>query len=164
MGAGNKISIEKKITPVTRLCAVVGSLFGTGYTSFMPGTAACVFALPFYVLIRDPMVFAAVTIISTIISYVVCGQAERFYGIKDCKKIVIDDFSGQLITFLFVPFDIRFLISGFFLFRMLDMLKIPPADRLEERSGSQGIVGDDVVAGIYANAILQIACLLASFF
>ena len=71
--------------------------------------------------------------------------------------MVIDDFSGMLVTFLFVPFDWRVLWGGFFLFRMFDMLKVFPANWMEKHHGSLGVVGDDLVAGIYANIVLRIA-------
>ncbi len=130
---------------------------GAGYTPVCPGTASCVIALLIFLLIANPIYFLIFTIISLIIAYSVSSRAEELYGVKDCKRIVIDDFSGMLITFLFIPKKIEFIICGFFLFRMLDMLKIPPADRIEKLSGAKGIVGDDVVAGVYANIILQAA-------
>jgi len=71
--------------------------------------------------------------------------------------MVIDDFAGQLVTFLFVPFDWRLFWAGFFLFRMLDMLKVFPANWMEKQNGSLGVVGDDIIAGIYANIILLTA-------
>jgi phosphatidylglycerophosphatase A len=66
----------------------------------------------------------------------------------------------MLVTFLFIPHDPRFIITGFFLFRMFDMLKVPPANILEKYSGGKGIVGDDLIAGLYANVILHLARLV----
>lgn len=78
------------------------------------------------------------------------------FGEKDSKKIVIDDFSGMLITMLFIPASLPFIFCGFFLFRALDMVKIPPANIIEKCHGAKGIVGDDIIAGIYANLILHL--------
>ncbi|MFA7676546.1 MAG: phosphatidylglycerophosphatase A [Candidatus Omnitrophota bacterium] len=134
---------------------LLATLFGTGYFPLCPGTAAGVLGLLVFIVIKSPVVFIVFTFLATMVSFPVSSRAERIFGKKDPKQIVIDDFCGMLITFIFIPHDIRFIISGFFLFRMLDMLKIPPANVVEGYKGSLGIVGDDIVAGIYANLILQ---------
>jgi phosphatidylglycerophosphatase A len=61
----------------------------------------------------------------------------------------------MLVSLLFIPTDTRFAIAGFFLFRIFDAIKIPPADEVEKFKGAKGIVGDDLVAGIYANLMLH---------
>jgi phosphatidylglycerophosphatase A len=76
-------------------------------------------------------------------------------GQKDSKQIVIDELAGILVTFLFVPKVFSFLVVGFFLFRLFDIIKVFPANRLEKKKGSLGIVGDDLIAGVYANLVLQ---------
>ena len=143
-----------------KISLTIATLFGVGFTPLCPGTASCVVAVLIFLLIGNPIYFLIFTIFSVIISFPTSARAEKIFKIKDCKKIVIDDFSGMLITFLFIPKKIELIIPAFFLFRMLDMLKIPPADRIERFSGAKGIVGDDLVAGIYSNLILQIVILL----
>ncbi len=138
-----------------KICLMLATLFGVGFTPLCPGTAACVVAVLVFLLIKSPLYFLFFTLISLVVSFPLSTRAEKIFGQKDCKKIVIDDFSGMLVTFLFIPRDIRFVIAGFFLFRMLDMLKIPPADYMERYRGGRGIVGDDLVAGVYANLVLQ---------
>tara|TARA_B100000315_G_scaffold69079_1_gene62942 strand:+ start:3108 stop:3593 length:486 start_codon:yes stop_codon:yes gene_type:complete len=152
----------KNLTLLDKVSVAVTTLFGVGYTPLCPGTAACVVGVGVFLLVRNQIAFTVVTVISVIISFIFSSRAEKVFGEKDCKKIVIDDFSGQLITFLFFPkeFDILFIPAGFFLFRMLDMLKIPPADKIETYHGAKGIVGDDIVAGLYSLAILQLVRLL----
>jgi len=136
------------------------TLFGIGYIPFCPGTTACIAALFIFIFIRSMFWFSIISLVSVVLAFLSCGKAEDIIGKKDAKQIVIDDFGGMLITYSFVPYDIRFVVVGFFLFRMFDMLKIPPADRVEKYKGSLGIVGDDMVAGIYANFLLQGARLL----
>lgn len=144
----------------------ITTLLGVGYTPFMPGTASCVVAVLIFLILKVKIYYFIFTIISVFLAFLLSGQAEKILKEKDSKKIVIDDFSGMLVTFLFIPQSVgpAFIISGFFLFRMLDMLKIPPADRIENFDGSRGIVGDDIVAGIYANLILQAVRLLLKIF
>jgi len=148
--------MEKKTFLSDKAVLRITTLLGIGNTPLCPGTASCVAAVLVFLLIKSPVVFFYVTLASTVISFALSGRAEKILKVKDCKRIVIDDFSGMLITFLFIPKRIEFIVSGFFLFRMLDMLKIPPANEIEKLKGSKGIVGDDVVAGIYSNLILQI--------
>lgn len=74
---------------------------------------------------------------------------------NDPSEIVIDEFVGTLITFLFIPINIKTIILGFLLFRFFDILKPYPIKKIEEIGGSAGIILDDVVAGIYANLMLR---------
>jgi len=150
----------KKRLLLDRVHLAIATLFGVGYTPLCPGTAACVAAVPIFFLLSNPVHFFIFTLFSVIISFPVSDRAEEIYGVKDCKKIVIDDFCGMLITLILIPKRIEFIISAFFLFRMLDMIKIPPANKIERLKGARGIVGDDLVAGIYANLILHAVRLL----
>ncbi len=142
----------------------LATLFGAGYTPLCPGTASCLAAVLVFVLIKNQACFLIFTLISVITAFLVSSRAEKLFAEKDSKFIVIDDFSGMLVTYLFIPHDMRYIICGFFLFRMLDMLKVPPADKLEKFSGAKGIVGDDLAAGIYSNLILQAVRLLVDTF
>ena len=154
MNTGRNISIKNKCV------LAIATLFGVGYTPLMPGTAACLVALIITTLIRSQVWFIVVTILSIVFALCFSGRAENILGKKDAKEIVIDDFSGMLITYILIPYDIRFIIVGFFLFRAFDMLKVPPANRIEEYKGTLGVVGDDIVAGVYANFILHIVNVL----
>lgn len=135
---------------------MLATLFGIGKTPLCPGTAACLVGVLLFVVIKSQIIFLLLTIAVLFVSFPVSDRAEKIYKVKDCKKIVIDDFAGMMITYLFIPHDLRFIIAGFFLFRMFDMLKIPPADKFEKFPGAKGIVGDDIIAAIYANLSLQI--------
>jgi len=147
-----------------KISVQLATLFGVGLSPFMPGTAGCVIAVLFFLIIGNPTHFLIFTIFSVIISFPTSARAEKIFKIKDCKKIVIDDFSGMLITLLYVPKEIKFIIPAFFLFRMLDMIKIPPANKIERIHGAGGIVGDDLVAGVYASFIIQVVMLLLKIF
>ena len=62
----------------------------------------------------------------------------------------------MMLALFFVPYSIFIVILGFFLFRIFDILKPPPAKRMERLTGSMGIMFDDIIAAIYTNVILQI--------
>src|SRR5712691_9149760 len=86
------------------------------------------------------------------------SRAERLFGKKDPKQVVIDEVVGQLVTFVFVFHSIGLIgiIIGFVLFRAFDIIKPYPIRRVEGLHGGLGIVGDDIVAGLYAGTVLLV--------
>jgi phosphatidylglycerophosphatase A len=91
-----------------------------------------------------------------------CGRAEKLLNKKDPRRIVIDEVAGMLIALSFMPMDLRIIILGFIIFRILDTLKPFPLERLQYMQGAIGIMADDLVAGIYTNIVLQAILKLAS--
>ena len=98
-----------------------------------------------------------------ILGFAVSGKAERMFNKKDAKCIVIDEVAGMLLSLMFLPFDIKFVIIAFVLFRLLDILKPYPANRIQELKGSIGIMGDDIVAGLYTNLIMLVVLKMGFF-
>ncbi len=85
------------------------------------------------------------------------GEAEVIFGKKDPACIVIDEVVGLLWTMFNVPPTIPSVIIGFILFRFFDILKPFPVRLLQDKlPGGYGVVGDDVMAGIYGNLALHI--------
>jgi phosphatidylglycerophosphatase A len=84
-------------------------------------------------------------------------QVCRASGLKDPQLVVIDEVAGQLITLIAVPVAWKSLLLGFILFRGFDIVKPPPVRQLEHLPEGFGIVIDDVGAGLYALAVMQIA-------
>jgi phosphatidylglycerophosphatase A len=81
----------------------------------------------------------------------------RAAALKDPQFVVIDEVAGQLITFIGAPVTWKSLLLGFILFRGFDIVKPPPLRHLERLREGVGIVLDDVGAGLYALACMQIA-------
>jgi phosphatidylglycerophosphatase A len=138
--------------------------FGVGYSPVAPGTLGTLVAiLLYYFLSNIPSPLYEITLIGFFFfSIWISENAEEFFGKKDDPRIVIDEIMGFLITMLWVPKTIRFVIIGFFLFRVFDILKPYPIRRLEKRfKGGFGVVLDDVAAGVYANIVLQFIYLIA---
>jgi phosphatidylglycerophosphatase A len=79
----------------------------------------------------------------------------------DPGMVVIDEFAGQWIALVALPLGgfrhvVAVLAIQFFLFRLFDVLKPPPARQLERLHGGWGILLDDLAAGVYANIIGQL--------
>lgn len=87
------------------------------------------------------------------------GRTAPIFGRKDPSQAVVDEVMGQLITFCFVPFGVAwpFIVLGFLLFRLFDIIKPFPARDMEALPGGLGICADDIVAGVYAGVCLAVA-------
>lgn len=96
-------------------------------------------------------------LVFTVAAGYLAREAEVLFGQKDPPCIVIDEMAGLLWTMLFVPPAIPAVIIGFLLFRFFDVLKPFPVRLLQDKlPGGYGVVGDDVMAGIYSNLALQV--------
>ena len=133
--------------------------FGVGYSPIAPGTLGTLIAIPLYYFLSEiPSPLYEITLIGFFfLSVWISQNAEIFLGKKDDQRIVIDEMMGFLTTMLWIPKTTRFILIGFFLFRLFDILKPFPIHHLEKKfKGGFGVVLDDVMAGIYGNIILQI--------
>jgi len=96
------------------------------------------------------------TILFIIFSIWISNEASSARKDPDPGWVVIDEVCGYLVTMFLIPYSITNIFLGFLFFRFFDILKPPPIRRFESLPGGLGIVTDDVIAGIYANIILQI--------
>ncbi len=69
----------------------------------------------------------------------------------------------MFLSVFLIPYDLRIFAAAFLLFRILDTLKPFPSGCLEKLKGGIGIMADDIVAGLYANIILQFVLRFSSF-
>jgi phosphatidylglycerophosphatase A len=103
----------------------------------------------------------AIALMIAVMGVIVAGRAARYSQIEDPQWIVIDEVSGQLITYhLFFwvpPLNWKSWLLGFILFRAFDIWKPFPARQLEHLPGGWGIMADDWMAGTYAAIVLRVA-------
>ena len=143
---------------------IISTFFYVGYLPLIPGTFGSFAGLILFYFIQDnPVHLVLGFIIVTVTGFFICGPAENLMQKKDPPCIVIDEVSGMLLSLLFIPYDLKLMILGFFIFRLLDTLKPFPVSRLERLRGGLGIMSDDLMAGLYTNIILQVAVRLTSF-
>jgi len=110
-----------------------------------------------YFLVRNNDILYGFSILFLfILGMLFAGEAEKVYKRKDAKMIVIDEACGMLLSLYFVPYSMFSVVLGFFIFRILDILKPWPAKRMERLTGATGVMFDDIVAAIYTNIILQV--------
>jgi phosphatidylglycerophosphatase A len=87
-----------------------------------------------------------------------CGYTSAALGVHDHSGIVWDEFVGFWITMIAVPSTWQWILAGFVLFRLFDIVKPWPVKIADEKmKGGFGIMFDDVLAGLYALIGLQLA-------
>ena len=130
-----------------------------GYAPFASGTFGSLVGLPIVYLLSKTTWLQATGMTAILIlgSVWIAHQAEQQLNAKDPGCIVIDEIAGMCVTMLYIPLTITTGLAGFFLFRLFDIVKPPPARQLEKKlSGGWGVVMDDVVAGVMANIVLRL--------
>ncbi len=141
-----------------RFSILISSFFYLGYSPIAPGTVGTLGSVfLFYLISGFSTLFYLFFIVALIIFSVWMSEIARVrFGDPDPSKIVIDEVCGFLVTMILIPPNIINVAMGFLLFRFFDILKPPPIRRSERLRGGMGIVADDVLAGIYANVLLQL--------
>ena len=161
--------------------ALAFATWGVGYSPVAPGTCGSAVGVGIYLLMREALAhgFAFATargwsveflessrttlmllLIAILASIGVWAgsRAEKLLGRKDPGAVVVDEVVGQMIAFVFVPFNagVWTIITGFVAFRLFDIWKPYPIRRLEALDAGLGIMADDVLAGIYAAILMSL--------
>ncbi len=132
--------------------------FGSGLAAKAPGTFGTLAAIPLYLLMMGlPLTwYLGLTLLSVIAGIYICDKASKDMGVHDHGAIVWDEVAGLLITLIAAPAGWGWLLVGFVLFRIFDILKPWPIKWLDAKvHGGFGIMIDDVLAGIFALISLQ---------
>ena len=138
--------------------------FGAGWLPLAPGTwgaaAAALLVWPLAMLTPSAL---PVELTLLILSFSWIGalgsdaMAEE-WG-EDPRQTVIDEMVGMWIAVIGLPVDWRYWLAAFLLFRFFDIFKPLGIRRMEKLGDGWGVMLDDVVAGAYANVLLQLICL-----
>ena len=138
----------------------LGFGFGAGLSPVAPGTLGTLTALPLYAGLSALSLtgYVAVVVLLFALGILICQKSEERLGISDHSGIVWDEIVGYLVTMTAVPFSWPAAALGFLLFRVFDILKPWPIRQLDRTvHGGFGIMLDDVLAGVFAAACLQLA-------
>jgi phosphatidylglycerophosphatase A len=153
---------DKKTTQHVALRTPSGFLafgFGSGLAPVAPGTFGTLAAIPPYLLLAQltwPW-YAMVVVLAFLLGIYLCERASKNLGVHDHGGIVWDEFVGLWITLFMVPPEWYWILLGFVLFRIFDILKPFPIKWLDKQvKGGFGIMIDDVIAGLFAWVILII--------
>lgn len=143
---------------------LVATFFGAGLLHPGPGSwGSAATVLLWWLVSRwispnlQPIATVSLAAVAVLVGIPAATRVARGAGLKDPQFVVIDEVAGQLITLIAVPVSWQSLLLGFILFRGFDIVKPPPVRQLENLPEGTGIVLDDVGAGLYALAFMQIA-------
>lgn len=144
---------------MTRLAVFLATVVYCGYFPVAPGTVGSAAGLIVYLIVwwtHSRVVEVALIAAVFVVGTWAATHAERYFGAIDPGPVVIDEVLGMLITLAFIPAGRVAALTGFFLFRVFDVIKPWPANRLEHFHGGFGIMADDAMAGVYSNLALRL--------
>jgi phosphatidylglycerophosphatase A len=150
-------SLPARQSPLGFLATALATGFGAGFSPIAPGTAGTVVGLVlFWPMARWPFVYQlAATTALFVLGVPAATHVARRVARKDPGLVVVDEMIGMWISLLLLPWTPAVIVASFFAFRAMDILKPPPARQFERFREGWGIVMDDVMAGVYANLIVQ---------
>lgn len=132
--------------------------FGSGLAPKAPGTVGTLVAIPLYLLLQETSIWLYGLLVfgAFIFGIWLCGESARLLGEHDHGGIVWDEFVGFWITLFMAPTGWIWILAGFVLFRLFDVLKPWPIKQVDKQvQGGLGIMLDDVLAGIMAALCIQ---------
>jgi len=145
------------------LGVLVGTFLGAGFFPVAPGTAGTLGGIPLAWLsgMAWPWLGLVLALLLFFPGWWAAGVCERRFGRKDPPAVVIDEVVGLLVALAGIAPGWLELLLGFTLFRLFDILKPWPV-RLVDRKvpGGLGIMLDDVIAGLFARAALEVILLI----
>jgi phosphatidylglycerophosphatase A len=136
----------------------VATCLGIGRCPKAPGTVGSLFGIPLCLIFQaQPPGLGALSVVAFVaLSVWAAGRAATLLGDNDPPRVVIDEAAGLLLALYWVEPGALSMCLGFALFRLFDVTKVPPAGWVERRlPGGLGVVGDDLVAGLYAHMSLR---------
>jgi phosphatidylglycerophosphatase A len=142
-----------------------GSLAGVAlalliWFRFIPCNSIDVYIHDIYLVIPAQGFIILFALVTSGVGVLVATRTANYLGNKDPQIVVIDEVSGQLISYFGIGMGMpnwKYLLLGFILFRVFDIWKPFPARQAESLPGGLGIMADDWIAGIYAALGLWIA-------
>lgn len=143
----------------------MGSGFYTGFSPIVSGTVGSLAAIAIYLIpgFENLYVIVPAALIFFVYGVFVGDKFEIQYG-KDPSECTIDEIVGTWISLIGLPKTIWIVTITFVIWRILDIVKPPPARNIEKIKGGLGIMLDDVISGIYTLFIMHLVVyLLGSF-
>jgi len=140
------------------LALALATALGVGYVPVAPGTFGSAAGLVLWWTLPASAFTQAAAIAILFAAGSWSGSiAEQHFGTTDPGPVVIDEVMGMLITLFLNPVGRIGAFVAFLLFRLFDVIKPYPSNRLERLPGGIGVMADDAMAAVYANVALRAA-------
>jgi phosphatidylglycerophosphatase A len=130
-----------------------------GYVRVAPGTFGSAVGLALFALIRwsgSIAIELGVIVLLLALGVWSGNLAERHFRQVDPAPVVLDEVAGMMITLALIPVTVPGAIVGFLIFRLFDVIKPWPANRLEALPGGLGMMADDAMAAVYGNVAMRL--------
>lgn len=144
---------------------VLASGFGLGLSPIAPGTCAALLGVALHLaiaLVASPHwvvpAIAVVFIVVCIANHLLTPWAQEYWSHKDPKHFVLDEIAGYLVVPLLFRHGQLWQVAlwGFLIFRVLDIIKLPPARQIDRNgTGAWAILLDDIISAVYTVGVLQ---------
>jgi phosphatidylglycerophosphatase A len=142
-----------------RLYNFIGSAFWLGLSPIAPGSFGALvgvaYAIAVFLLVPQgarPWAIGLGLVLVGVANHVLTPWAVGYWKDEDPKHFVLDEVAGYLVVPLLMPQGTLWEVAfwGFLLFRIFDVVKIPPARQIDRNlHGPWGIILDDIVSGLY---------------
>ncbi len=158
------VTARPELSARQRVMLFAGSIGPLGHMPASGTVTVAAVGLPLFWAMSSlaPAVYCGVTVVFCLASVWMHEAGDRALGEKDSRKLVWDELVGFMVAVAFLPFTWRIALVAFLAERVLDIVKVPPANVIERKwPGGWGVVGDDVVAGLYTLGLLHALIRLA---
>jgi len=146
---------------------LIASVLGIGYVGKGGGTiAALLYCIVWFVVDAGSASThwqVLITMLIAILGTWSANEVDAIWG-TDSSKVVVDEIVGMSVTLLFVPKNFWYLLVGLIAFRFFDIVKPLGVKKVETLPKGWGVVADDVLAGLYALAVIHLCILVAGNF
>jgi phosphatidylglycerophosphatase A len=137
---------------------LLATWFGSGLLPKAPGTWGSLAAVPFAWAIQREwggIGLAAAAVVMFLAGWWASSLYVRRRHVADPQEIVVDEVAAQWLVLAVAPPSLAYYALGVALFRIADIVKPFPANWADRRlHGGLGVMGDDMIAGLYAMLIL----------
>ena len=138
----------------------IGTAFGLGLSPIAPGSFGALLGVAYHVGVvtlspsswHVPLLTLGLAIV-VLANHVLTPWAVAYWKDEDPGHFVLDEVAGYLVVPILFRGGELFQVAlwGFLLFRVFDIIKIPPARQIDRNlHGPWGIVLDDIISGAYA--------------
>jgi phosphatidylglycerophosphatase A len=120
------------------------------------GTFGSLCALPFVYVCADFWWYPLFVVVSFYLAKYIIDHALPYFKEKDPSEIVLDEWIGCLVIFVFIPLNYKTVFISFLLFRFFDSTKYCGVGLMEKIPGALGIIADDYYAALLAALVVRL--------
>jgi phosphatidylglycerophosphatase A len=134
--------------------------FGSGLAPFAPGTFGSLVAIPLTLWLLPAygdLGYGLILAGAFVIGVWACEITGRRLGVADHGGIVWDEVVAMMLVLWMVPLSPGWIVVAFLLFRLFDIIKLPPAKQIDANwKNGFGVMMDDIAAALHTLIILAI--------